>query len=55
MRSSSFWFLLLGVVLPGAIFALFVYFNVNIFLIILLLTYILTVLFTFMPRRTGSS
>ena len=55
MRSPSFWFLLLGVIIPGAVFGLFLYFRVNIFLVILLLTYVLTVLFTFMPRRTGSS
>ncbi len=55
MRSPSFWFLLLGVIVPGAVFGLFLYFKVNIFLVILLLTYVLTVLFTFMPRRTGSS
>ncbi len=54
MQSSSFWFLLLGVLIPGAIFALFLYFRVNIFLVIILLTYILTVVFTFMPKRTGS-
>lgn len=54
MRSSSFWFILLGLVVPAALFVFFVYFNMNVFLIILLLTYLLTVIITFMPKRAGS-
>ena len=46
---------MLGVVIPGALFFLFLYFNVNIFLIILLLTYVLTVIITFIPKRAGSN
>lgn len=55
MRNTSLWFLLLGIIVPGALFALFLYFNVNVFLIILLLTYILTVVITFMPKSTDSN
>ncbi len=54
MKSPSFWFLLLGVIIPGAVFGLFLYYKVNILLVIILITYVLTVLITFMPRRTGS-
>ncbi len=55
MQSGSFWFLLLGVLLPGVIFGLLIFYRANIFFVILLLTYILTVIMTFMPKRTGSS
>lgn len=55
MRNNSLWFLLLGIIVPGALFGLFLYFDVNIFLIILLLTYILTVVITFMPKRTDTN
>lgn len=55
MRSSSFWFLLYGILIPGILFILGVYFNVNVLLIIAVLTYMLTAILIFMPKRTGAS
>lgn len=54
MRNASLWFILLGLVIPAVLFFLFLHFNVNVFLIILLLTYVLTVIITFIPKRAGS-
>jgi len=52
MNTVSLLFLIFGIVLPGAIFGLLLYFTENIFFIILILTYILTFLILFLPRRS---
>ncbi|MBX8633997.1 MAG: hypothetical protein M1422_04275 [Candidatus Thermoplasmatota archaeon] len=47
-------YVLLGVIIPAVLFVLFVYFNVNILFIIILLTYTLAVVFTFYGSETKS-
>jgi hypothetical protein len=47
-------FLLLGVLLPGALLTLFIIYNVNILFIILLMAYALTFIFTFYRKDTQS-
>ncbi|MEM3851821.1 MAG: hypothetical protein QXP70_02355 [Methanomassiliicoccales archaeon] len=50
--SLSYYYLIFCLLLPGIILALLVYFNENIFYIILDLTYILATMFAFFPRQT---
>ncbi len=47
-------FLFLGVLLPAALFSVFVIYRVNILFIILLMTYALTVILTFYRKDTQS-
>ncbi len=47
-------FLLLGVLIPGVLFTIFVIYKVNILFIILLMTYALTVILTFYRKDTES-
>ncbi|MBX8637093.1 MAG: hypothetical protein KIY11_01850 [Thermoplasmata archaeon] len=49
---STALFLLLGVLIPGALFTVFVIYNVNIFFIILLMTYALTFILVFYRKDT---
>ncbi|MBX8631395.1 MAG: hypothetical protein KIY12_00580 [Thermoplasmata archaeon] len=51
-KSENVLYLLLGVILPALLLVIFVYYRVNIFFIIVLLTYALTVVLTFYGTET---
>jgi|GEM_PF-5537958 hypothetical protein len=50
----STYFLIFCVILPAIIMALLVYYNANIFYVIILITYVLTCLIAFFPRQAKS-
>lgn len=49
--SLSHYFLIFCVIAPAVVFALLVYYNANIFYIIVLIAYVLTSMIAFFPRQ----